>query len=350
MVIMSKASRRRATTAETCGGRGDRVDRRTALGLLAGAAGLAGAGLAGCTPRDASARPSGPAHTPVIPGDTDGPPTRATTGTARVRVPYGRDDSQYADLHLPAGTRRRGTVVIIHGGFWRATYTAELGTPLAADLARRDFVAWNLEYRRVGDGGGWPETFSDVAAGVDALAEVARRGDHGRIDTSSVVAVGHSAGGQLAAWLAGRAYPPTGFTGAGTRPADARVTISGVVSQAGVLDLAVAARSGIGGTAVPDLLGGTAAMVPGRYRGVDPIRRLPLGVPVHCVHSKTDATVPYSQSTAYVNAAVRAGDQAFLHPVQGNHLTLIDPTSAAWATVIALLPDLLGSDPAHPGR
>ncbi|WP_347352353.1 alpha/beta hydrolase [Intrasporangium sp.] len=257
-------------------------------------------------------------------------------------MPYGSDSSQYADLHLPGGRRRPGTVVIIHGGFWRAAYTADLGTPLAADLAGRGWVAWNLEYRRLGDGGGGPATFLDVATGVDKLAEVARGGDHGPIDTSAVVAIGHSAGGQLAAWLAGRASTTARSSDPSLPLAVPRVDLTGVVSQAGVLDLTVAGRSGLGGTAVPDLLGGTAAKVPERYRTADPIRRLPIGATVHCVHSKDDTTVPYAQSAAYVDAATEAGDRAVLHPVQGDHLTLIDPSSAAWATVVALLPDLLG--------
>lgn len=264
---------------------------------------------------------------------------RSGPGSGGIRITYGRDPSQYADLHLPSGTRRPGTVVVVHGGFWRSGYGSDLGTPLAADLAARGWVAWNIEYRRVGGGGGWPRTLTDVAAAIDKLADVAAGGEHGTIDTAHVAAIGHSAGGHLAAWAASRpalgAGSPSGFT-VGTS-----VAVTGVVSQAGVLDLTTAADDGVGGSAVPDLIGGSPTDVPDRYDVADPTRLLPLGVPVHCVHSRDDGNVPFSQSQAYVAAATAAGDPAVLHEVAGDHFTLIDPTSAAWKTVVGLLPALL---------
>ena len=101
-------------------------------------------------------------------------------------------------------------MVVIHGGFWKARYGAEWGAPLAADLAVRGWAAWNLEYRRVGNGGGWPATLADVAAGIDLLAELAAERSRPR----RVVAIGHSAGGHLATWAAGRPALPAGAVGA----------------------------------------------------------------------------------------------------------------------------------------
>lgn len=265
---------------------------------------------------------------------------RSGPGSGGIRITYGSDPSQYADLHLPSGTRRPGTVVVIHGGFWRSGYGSDLGTPLAVDLAARGWVAWNIEYRRVGGGGGWPRTLTDVAAAIDALAGVAAGGEHGTIDTTRVVAIGHSAGGQLAAWAASRpalgSASPSRFTGGTSVP------VTGVVSQAGVLDLTTAADDGVGGSAVPDLIGGSPTKVPERYDVADPTRLLPLGVPVHCVHGRDDGNVPFCQSQDYVAAATDAGDPAVLHEVPGDHFTLIDPSSAAWKTVVGLLPTLLG--------
>src|ERR1700722_18532922 len=126
------------------------------------------------------------------------------------RVPaihrYGTDPAQFGELWRPDGPAA-GTVVVIHGGFWRARYDLSLGRPLAADLAARGYAAWSLEYRRVLGGGGWPGTFEDVAAGIDLLATLP-------VDTSRVVAVGHSAGGHLSAWAAGREKLPRGAPGA----------------------------------------------------------------------------------------------------------------------------------------
>lgn len=306
------------------------VSRRALLGMLAG--GGAGVAFTGCgTPMNTGSAPIG-----------SGPPSAASPAPVKIR--YGADSSQWGELHLPAGDRRQGTAVIIHGGFWQSEYGADLGTPLAADLAKRGWVAWNMEYRRVGDGGGWPATLLDVAAGIDTLADIDASGSYGRLDLGHVVAIGHSAGGQLAAWLAARTMLGADAPGAAATAASAGpkgpVAVTGVISQAGVLDLTVAAATDVGGSSVPDLLGGTVAQVPDRYQIADPIEHLPLGVPVHCVHSKDDGNVPYSQSTAYVAAATKAGGVAQLHTVQGNHFTLIDPLSAAWKVVVDLLPAL----------
>lgn len=119
---------------------------------------------------------------------------------------YGPDPAQFGELWLP-GTAPGETVVLVHGGFWRARYDLSLGRPLAADLVRRGYAVWNLEYRRAGAGGGWPATFEDIAAGIDHLADLP-------VGTSRVVAIGHSAGGHLAAWAAGRAGLPPGAPGA----------------------------------------------------------------------------------------------------------------------------------------
>ena len=86
------------------------------------------------------------------------------------RIAYGDHPSQFGELTLPAGDPR-AVVVVVHGGFWRERFGLELGRPLAADLVAAGYAAWNVEYRRVGGGGGWPATFDDVAAAVDFLAD-----------------------------------------------------------------------------------------------------------------------------------------------------------------------------------
>jgi acetyl esterase/lipase len=242
---------------------------------------------------------------------------------------YGPAAAQFGELYRPATAAQPGTVVIVHGGFWRARYRLDLGAPLARDLTARGYTCWNLEYRRVGAGGGWPATFADVAAGVDLLADL-------DVDTSRVVAIGHSAGGHLAVWAAGRPALPDDAPGA--RP---RVSLTGAVAQAGVLDLAGAARAAVGQTAVTDLLGGGPDELPDRYRLADPIQQVPLPVPVLCVHTPDDDDVPLWQSESYVAAVSNAGGAAALRVVGGDHYTVIDPLSPAWAVVREALPDLL---------
>src|SRR4051794_11649004 len=195
------------------------------------------------------------------------------------RFTYGEDASQWADLYLPqplgGPEEPKGIVVVIHGGFWRSKYDASLGAPLAQDLADRGWAAWNLEYRRVGNGGGHPATFDDVAAGIDRLDGVPG------LDLSTVVTLGHSAGGHLAVWAAGRART--------RRWSQVRVPVTAAVSQAGVLDLASAAREHLGSDAVAGMLGEPWADVADRERAeVDPLSQVPLDVPVWCVHGEAD--------------------------------------------------------------
>ncbi len=210
--------------------------------------------------------------------------------------------------------------MIIHGGFWRDRYDLSLGRPLAADLVQRGYAVWNLEYRRVGNGGGWPMTFDDVAAGIDLLADL-------DVDTAHVVALGHSAGGHLATWAAGRADP--------------RVALTGVVSQAGVLGLERCAQERLSDGAALELMGGRPDELPSPYRLADPLAAVPIEVPVVCVHARADANVPFAYSVAYVAAATAAGGSAVLHEAAGDHFTLIDPGSPDWAIAVDALPGLL---------
>ncbi|SDI20179.1 Acetyl esterase/lipase [Arthrobacter subterraneus] len=246
------------------------------------------------------------------------------------RYTYGSDPSQFADLYLPAG-EPRAVVVLIHGGFWRSRYTLDLGAPLAEDLISRGFACWNLEYRRVGNGGGFPETLDDVAAGIDLLASAAT--EHG-FDISTTTALGHSAGGHLAVWAAGRSLLPEDAPGGG-RPA---VPVTGVVSQAGVLNLERAHAESLGNGAIRDFLGGAYGE---KYRFADPMTVIPLAVPVIAVHGREDTTVPLSQSQSYVDAARAGGAQTELVQVPGDHFAVITPGTDAWAQVVAAIESLI---------
>jgi len=237
---------------------------------------------------------------------------------------YGDDPEQKAELHRPAA-RSHGVVVVLHGGFWRAAYDWTLARPLAESLARHGWTALNLEYRRVGNGGGFPETLDDVSAGIDLLAGV------DDLDTSRVVTLGHSAGGQLAVWAAGRPQLDD------DRWSSPKVRVTGAVSQAGVLDLRAAADQGLGGGAVAAFLG---ADTDGRHDLADPLARVPLDVPVWCIHGRDDLQVPIEQSRTYVQAARAAGARAGLATVDGDHFALIDISTPAWVRTLELLDEL----------
>ncbi|WP_370290910.1 alpha/beta hydrolase family protein [Nocardioides sp.] len=300
------------------------MHRRTLLRLPAvGALGaIAASGLAACGADDVGGAngQSGPS----TPGEENTVPS--AEGVHRSTHRYGDDPSQYGELFLPDPVRKpRGVVVVIHGGFWRAEYDASLGTPLAADLAARGWAAWNLEYRRVGDGGGAPATFDDVAAGIDKLADISSvTTEKPALDLSRVITLGHSAGGHLATWSAARGR--YGFSD--------DVAVTHVISQAGVLDLRAAAEAGLGNGAETDLLGHRPSREDERY---DPAQQLPLDVPVWCVHGKDDDTVPIGQSESYVERATAAGATAELIAVEGDHFVVIDPSSEAWARQLQVL-------------
>ncbi len=243
---------------------------------------------------------------------------------------YGSDPSQVADLHLPTNSDADPSwpiVVVIHGGYWKSGYGRSLGTGLATDLAKHGVAAWNIEYRRVGNGGGWPSTLLDVARAVDALADIANPAAEGRLDLERVVTVGHSAGGQLAMWLAARHKLATDALGG--QPA---VRVRGVVAQAGVLDLVQGAAGGLGGGAVVRFLGGTPDQVPERYAVASPYELVPIGVPSTLIHGIKDKVVPIDQSDRYATAAIAAGDTVDEQRLKGvDHFAPIDPRMRAWA-------------------
>lgn len=241
-----------------------------------------------------------------------------------MRFAYGEHPSQFAEIGLPAEVAPAPVVVIVHGGYWSAMYGLELGRPLAVDLNARGFATLNVEYRRVGQGGGWPQTGDDVAAAVDALRDQAP----GRLDLSRVVGLGHSAGGQLAGFLAARQGSPVELTGA--------------VLQAGVLDLVRGAEVGLGGGAVESFLGGSPTERPEAYAQASPIARVPLGVPTVCVHGTSDSLVPIEQSERFVAAARAAGDRSELQTFDGDHFDPITVGTPAWDLCVAGLRRLSG--------
>lgn len=246
-------------------------------------------------------------------------------------VSYGPHSSQRADLYLPAsGSAAPCPVfVTIHGGSWQSRYGKIVMRGLAHDLVRRGWAVWNIEYRRVGAGGGWPETFEDVALAIDHLAEL----NHAMLDLDRVSVLGHSAGGHLALWAASRGNLPVAAPG--FREGPAPVLLRRVVVQAGICDLTAAFRRRPDGAARA-LMGGAPEELDGRYATADPIRLLPLHVPVLLVHGVSDETVSIELSRGYARAACAAGGEVELVEIAGeagSHRAHIDPRGEAWAQV-----------------
>jgi acetyl esterase/lipase len=251
-------------------------------------------------------------------------------------IAYGEAPQQVAELRVPKGPGPHPVVILVHGGCWQTPWAFDHVRSLAAALTAEGYATWSLEYRRLGDpGGGWPGTLADVARGADAVRSVAAA--H-RLDLARVVAVGHSAGGQLALWLAARRKLPK------QSPlwSEAPLPLRGVVSLAGVNDLRQGALGQVCGDAIPRLLGGPPEEQAERVRQASPIELVPLGVPQRLVVGALDTLVPGELSRAYREAAVRSGDAVELESVGGaGHFELIDPTSAAWPAVLSAVETIL---------
>ncbi|MFC0528701.1 alpha/beta hydrolase family protein [Phytohabitans kaempferiae] len=251
------------------------------------------------------------------------------------RIAYGPHPDQYGELRLPATGGPVPVAVLLHGGFWRSVWAADLMDALAADLVARGFAAWNLEYRRP-DRYGWAATTADVAAGISALSKVDTSGDAAlsgldtgtaapALDLDRVAVLGHSAGGQLALRVA----------------ADGgRVALA--VSLAGVLDLAGGDGRAIGTGAVTAALGGPRYEVPEVYAASDPMARVPIGVPQLVVQGAADDLDLIDFNRRYVAAARAAGDDVRYVEEAGDHFAVIDPSAPLWHTTMAAVAEALG--------
>ncbi|MFF0818293.1 alpha/beta hydrolase family protein [Rhodococcus sp. NPDC003318] len=246
----------------------------------------------------------------------------------RQKIEYGPEPAQFGHLYTPTGVEGPVPVVmLIHGGYWSADFHLHLSTTLASELARRGVAAWNVEYRRVGAGGGWAETSADIEAALAATATLLPEHSAVPLDTGDVRIVGHSAGAQLAVWVAGQE--------------DSRVRPTRVVAQAGALDLASRAATRSGGAALEALFGVSYPDDPQVYKAASPLHRVPTGVPTVCIHGVEDVQVPVAASRSYVDAARCAGDRAALWevPAEG-HNAFLDRTTRSWAlTLDAVLDD-----------
>lgn len=276
----------------------------------------------------------------------------AEDGRRAVRtVAYGPESSQVGELYLPAGEGPFPVVVLLHGGFWSAAFDRRQVTRLADDLVANGLAVFNAEYRRISEpGGGWPGTFLDAAAAVDVLADL-----DPALDLDRVVVAGHSAGGQLAAWLAQRAMVPREALPREAPGADPKVRLVGAVSLAGVLDLVKADELELGRELAdpaaeppegapppsrPDLLGGLPAEhgmialllggrrneVPERYGWVSPAQLPAAAVPVLAVHGEADSLIPVAQARGYGNAT---GAEVAVFP-ETAHFGVIDPAHPSW--------------------
>lgn len=249
---------------------------------------------------------------------------------------YGTHPQQVADVWLPPEPAERAPLVVMwHGGFWRARWGRAIVGPLAYDLAARGYAVAAPEYRRTGDGGGWPATFTDVAAAADALPALIEADRPARVEHAAIVYAGHSAGGHLAVWAAARHRLPAGAPGRAEHPP----RIVGVLALAPVLDLADAYRRALDGDAVAALLGGGPDDVPDRYAAADPASFGLPSAPLTIVHGDADIRVPIDMS----RGIDLPPDGRLVELPGADHFAPIDPLAEAWPVVVAALEELVRS-------
>jgi acetyl esterase/lipase len=227
---------------------------------------------------------------------------------------------------------------MVHGGCWQsAVADRRIMNWIAEDFRGRGIAVWNIEYRGVDmDGGGYPGTFLDVAAAADALRAASR--DHPLVP-GPYVAIGHSAGGHLALWLAARSRLPEDSV---LRTADP-LTIASVISLGGLPDLEEAARppgSGCGTEVVAKLVGSGRA---DPWVDTSLPRLAPIGVEQLLVNGKEDRIIPGFYAEAYAGQMRAKGDIVEVHMIdETGHVELIAPESPAWAVAAGLVAARLG--------
>lgn len=252
-------------------------------------------------------------------------------------IRYGEQPRQFGELRMPDGDGPFGVAVIIHGGCWLSAYDQGYMAALAESVVELGLATWTIGYRRVGEpGGGWPNTFLDAGAAVDFLPELASRYP---LDVERVIAIGHSAGGHLALWLAGRDRLPESSPLFSRDPHP----IGGVLALAAAADLEYLSEQQTCGNAATLLLEGTPAERPQRYAEGSPMNLLPLDVPRILVNGELDVTwtVPADR---YFGVASAAGDPIERRTMPGaGHFELVVPDSSNWHIVRDALDDLLSS-------
>ena len=247
-------------------------------------------------------------------------------------VRYGAESLQVADVWLPRGPGPFPTVLMIHGGCWQTDVAdRHLMDWIALDLQRRGIAVWNIDYRGADrPGGGYPGSYLDVAAAADSMVEHA---PELHLDMKRTIAVGHSAGGHLALWLAGRQRIARSSPLSNPRP----LPLASVVSLAGLPDLERETQidNGCGRTI-------SAAMGAGHYAETSVPRLAPLGVRQFLVNGLADAIVPADLASDYRRRMRKAGDKVTIDWVpDAGHFDLIAPETPAWKVAVRAIESAL---------
>lgn len=256
-------------------------------------------------------------------------------------IQWGPGATDIADLWLPDTPGPHPVVVMVHGGCWQKEVADRTIMNWAADdLRKRGLAVWNIEYRGVDeDGGGYPGTYTDVARAADALRDQALTYN---LDLTRVAAFGHSAGGHLALWLAGRPRLPAQSP---TRIGDP-LKLVGVVNSGGLADLA-ASKDVTQRTCLADiydkLVGSISSTRANALSDTSPAQLLPLRVQQVSVNGYRDRIAPPVLGESWTRKAKAVDDPARVEVVMDTgHVELVAPGTKAWEIEVAALKGMLG--------
>lgn len=241
---------------------------------------------------------SGPTPEPISWGEMQeamaGRPIPPATATFR----YGEGSNRFAELRLPSGDGPFPVAAVLHGGCWLSIADLTYMHAFSEALLERGWAVWSLEFNRIDEpDGAWPGILEDVAAGMDYLREASAEYP---LDLDRVVAMGHSSGGHLAFWAAGRpGLPPDDPEGPRLRRSSP-LPVAGVVGLAPIADLRDYTQyTRCGPSAVQDFLG--SADLDGRRMHLsDPAALIPGPVPQLLLFGEQDPIVPPAHGLAYL--------------------------------------------------
>jgi acetyl esterase/lipase len=223
-------------------------------------------------------------------------------------LPAGRLEK--ADLYRPAkraATVRSPAVVVIHGGGWTSSDKGhEREVNIAVSLAQGGFVALSVNYVLCTGGNvTWPQNLHDCKTAVGWLRKNA---DRLQIDAEHIGIIGGSAGGHLAALVAGTraadGLDPTGPYAEFSCRVQCAVDLYGPIDLLSYRDL--------------PLLGKTRKEAPQLYRAASPTtyadRSNP---PILILHGTADKSVDVEQFRRFSAALRKVGARHELVLVEG---------------------------------
>ena len=256
-------------------------------------------------------------------------------------ISYGSNPLQVIDLWQPDGAGPHPVVLMVHGGCWQTEIAdRRIMNWIADDLRQRGYAVWNIDYRGVDRaGGGYPGTFLDAATAADALR--AHASEH-QLDLTRLIAIGHSAGGHLALWLAGRARLPENSPLRAANP----LRIPHVISLGGLPDLEEAARppgSGCGTEVIARITGAASASRPDPFVDTSVPRLAPLGVDQVLINGRQDRIIPPDYAEGYAAPMRAAGDEVRVRMIdRTGHVELVAPETAAWTATVEEIARAIG--------